>query len=305
MIGSKSSLSSPPGRRAHRAIALSALLAASCGGSLSHRSTADLKGELAIPAGIAKLRLEVPTGTIGVAASPVGLAASQVRAVTYGGGVRRAADTAEDLQKLEAIALVLTAQPSESDPSTLVIKAPGIAAGGPRGVFGLELGLHVPDDLPLEILVAGSGHVTMADRKAPTKVRTGRGDLRFERCGADIEARTGQGNVIAFDQLGEVELETGLGDMQVFVRRPATKITLVSGQGTVQCHVPEDAVFFVDAVASVGKIGNGFGLAAEQKGYSAEMRGPHGTPAAGAVPCKIVLRTGSGHLSLSPKRWTD
>jgi hypothetical protein len=268
-----------------------AFMASGCGGSLGHRSTAEFAGDLVIPDGVAKIRVEVPTGTVGVVPRVD-------RSIRYQGGVRRAADSAASLANLEAIALVFVAAPDPTDPTLLVVRAPGIPAGQPPGVFGLEVGLFLPADLPLEVVVAGNGHVTMADRNAPTWVRTGRGDLRFERCKADVTARTGTGNVIAFDQVGAVDLETGLGDMQVFVQRPARSITLVSGQGTVQCHVPEACGFVVDAVASVGKIGNGFGIEAEQKGYSAELRGTRGD---GAV--KIVLRTGSGHLSLSPKRW--
>lgn len=268
-----------------------AFLASGCGGPLGHRSTAEFAGDLVIPDGIAKIRVEVPIGTVGVV-----LGAG--RTIRYQGGVRRAADSATNLANLEAIVLQFVATPDPTDATVLVVRAPGIPAGQPPGVFGLEIGLFLPADLPLEVVVAGNGHVTMADRTAPTRVRTGRGDLRFERCKADVAARTGTGNVIAFDQAGDVDLETGLGDMQVFVQQPARSITLVTGQGTVQCHVPPTCGFVVDAVASVGKIGNGFGLDAEQKGYSAELRGAQGD---GAV--KIVLRTGSGHLSLSPKRW--
>ncbi len=266
-------------------------LVVGCGGPLGHRSTAQFDGELAIPDGIAKLRVEVPTGTVGVVPG-------EGRTIRYQGGVRRAADSAASLANLEAIALQFAAAPDPADPTLLVVRAPGIPAGQPPGVFGLEVGLFVPAGLPLEVVVAGNGHVTMADRAAPTKVRTNRGDLRFERCKADVAARTGTGNVIAFDQVGDVDLETGLGDMQVFVEKPARRITLVTGQGTVQCHVPDTCGFVVDAVASVGKIGNGFGLEVEQKGYSGALRGQRGD---GAV--EIVLRTGSGHLSLSPKRW--
>lgn len=279
------------GRPWFGALIVSTFIATGCGGPLGHRSTAQFDGQMAIPDGIAKLRIEVPTGTVGVVPG-------EGRTIRYQGGVRRAADSAANLANLEAIELRFAAAPDAADPTILVVRAPGIPADQPPGVFGLEVGLFVPADLPLEVLVAGNGHVTMADRTAPTRVRTNRGDLRFERCKADVAARTGTGNVIAFDQVGDVDLETGLGDMQVFVQQPASRITLVTGQGTVQCHVPETCGFVVDAVASVGKIGNGFGLEAEQKGYSAELRGSRGD---GSL--KIVLRTGSGHLSLSPKRW--
>ena len=69
-------------------MAVSLLLAAGCGGSLSHRSVADMVGgELPLEAAVQRIRVEVPTGTVGVAAG-------SGRTLRYGGGVRRAADGA-------------------------------------------------------------------------------------------------------------------------------------------------------------------------------------------------------------------
>ncbi len=271
-------------------VVLPLLLAAACGGSLSHRSVAELAGQVPIGPTIQRLRIEVPTGTVGIAAGVGG-------ELRFGGGVRRAADSAAALAALESIPLVLSPVVDAADPTLLVVRAPGIAGTDLQGLFGLELGLHVPPTLPVEVVVGGSGHVTLADRAAATKVTTGRGDLRFERCTGSLTARTGRGNVIAFEHRGDIDLDAGFGDMQVFVRQPGGHIRLVTGQGTVQCHVPPTTGFEVDAAASIGRIGNGFGLEAQKPTqYSAVLRGKVGDGAT-----SIVLRTGSGHLSLSPK----
>ena len=75
-----------------------------------------------------------------------------------------------------------------------------------------------------------------------------------------IEANTGQGMLIAFDHEGDIDVRTGLGDMQVFVVKPGDQITLSTGKGTVQCHVPGDIGCEVDARAEIGRIGNDFGF---------------------------------------------
>lgn len=277
-------------RVARSALAAMLLIASGCGGSLSSRSVADLSGELPLDASVQRIRLEVPNGTVGVKPGAG-------RTVKYGGGVRRAADSPADLAKLEAIPLDLLGILDAAEPGTLVIRAPGVGTDDPMGVFGLELGLFVPPGIPLQIVIAGSGHVTLAGRGAATQVNTGRGDLRFEGCTGPLVGHTGRGNVIAFDHVGDIDLDAGTGDMQVFVPSPGRLIRLVTGQGTVQCHIPEATGFEVDAAAAIGRIGNGFGLAAEKTGdYSAALRGKRGSG-----DTNIILRTGSGHLALSPK----
>ena len=114
-------------------------------------------------------------------------------------------------------------------------------------MIAYEGNIRVPAKLPLEIVVTDNGHVTLDDRNAFTKVRTRRGDLRFQACKGGIVANTGQGNVIAFDHEGDLDVRTGLGDMQVFIVKPGKQVTLSTGQGTVQCHVPKDIEFEVEA----------------------------------------------------------
>ncbi|MDO8348983.1 MAG: hypothetical protein Q7T30_02015, partial [Planctomycetota bacterium] len=219
------------------------------------------------------------------------------RAIGYGGGVRRAADTAADLAILERIPVQLVAAPDPGDTTTLVVRGPALTDDLPRGIVGLELGLHIPADIPVEIRVEQSGHVTVVNRTTPLEVHTGRGDLRFERCGAAIKARTGRGNVIASDHRGDIDIRAAVGDMQVFVREPGTRIRLDTGQGTIQCYVPPTTGCRVDARAQIGRCGTSFGFPVETVAkYGAAMVGERGD-----ARTEIVLRTGSGHLSLGAR----
>lgn len=277
-------------RRLALAAMLPIVLVAACDGALGHRSVAEMAGSLPIGQSIRKVRFEIQSGT-------VGMDSQAERAVRYGGGVRRAADSAPELAALEAIPVELVAEPDPAEPTTLVVRGPAIPATGPRGVLGLELGLHVPPDLPVEIRIAGSGHVTVANRRAPLVVHTGRGDLNFQACEGATEARTGRGNVIVFDHRGDVDIRTMTGNMQVFVREPGTRIRLDSGQGTIQCYVPPTTGLRLDARAQIGRCGSSFGFAHETIGtYGAAMVGERGDGRTG-----IVLRTGSGHLSLGAR----
>ena len=202
------------------------------------------------------------------------------------------------LATLEAVPLRFATVEDPANPETLVLEGPHLPAGA-VGVLGLELGVHLPADVPLTVIIRGSGHVTMADRLAPSRVKTARGDLRFERCAGGVHARTGRGNVIAFEHRGDVDIHTAVGDMQVFVHQPGGLVRLVTGQGTIQCHLPQDTSFDVDARVEIGRIGNGFGLLAERVGdFGAALVGRQG-----AGTTKVVLRTGSGHLSLTPRRF--
>ena len=128
---------------------------------------------------------------------------------------------------------------------------------------------------------------------------SGRGDLRFEDCRGSLTGRTKHGNVIVVHHRGDIALRTDHGDMQVFVREPGTQLQLVTGGGTVQCLVPADLEFDVDARAETGKIGNGFGLpVTKPTKYSAVMVGQRGS-----ARTKVVLRTGEGALSFAPNRF--
>ena len=258
-------------------------------GSCSHRSVAEFAQQVAEVPGKTAIRIEVENGTIG-------LAASSDRSIHIGGGVRRAADSAEMLARLEAVPLTFRTVEDPKRPELLVLRSPALPEGA-SGILGLELGVHLPADMPLEIVITGSGHVTLGDRKAPSQVRTGRGDLRFENCAGGVVAKTGSGNVIAFGHRGDVDLQTNLGDMQVFVREPGSKVRLITGQGTVQCYLPTVAQFEVDARVEKGKIGNSFGLTAERvQEFGAVLVGTVGSGAT-----KVILRSGSGHIALSAK----
>ena len=240
--------------------------------------------------GVQKIRIEMPNGTLDLATLQPGAPANKIE---WQGGVRRDARTAEGLQQIEAVSIDLASAIDPQDPGTLILRCPS----APEGVIGMiayEGNIRIPAKMPVEVIITGNGHVTMVGREAFSKVRTGRGDLRFEGCKGGVEANTGQGVLIAFDHEGDIDVRTGLGDMQVFVVKPGAQITLGTGQGTVQCKIPADTEFEVDARAEIGRIGNDFGVEVRKVGeYSAAMTGRVGSAAT-----RIILRTASGHISL-------
>lgn len=280
-------------RRTLRSILGVGLLAtAGCGGQLSWRSVAEFAAETPIAPAIRTVRIEIQNGSVGVDIGDAGI-------VAVVGGVRRAADTQEELARLERIPAGLEVVSDPARPDTLVLRGPVLPPDA-KALLAFELNaVRVPAGLALEVVVAANGHVTVARRMAATTVTTARGDLHFENCGGPIRARTKQGNVIVVDHRGDLDVRTVVGDMQAFVREPGTQIDLVTGAGTVQCRVPADTGFVVDARAEVGKIGNGFGLPVTKPSkFSAVMVGQQGSGRT-----KVILRTGDGALSFAPKQF--
>lgn len=281
-----------PGGNGRRLLAaLGCLWLSSCGGALGFRSVSEGKVDIAIPPGIEAIRIELDNGTIQFDGGD----ADRVR---IAGGMRRAADSAEALAAIERVPFAFAVVPDAARPNLLVLRGPGLPEGV-QGVLGVEAGFHVPAGMPLEVVVGGSGVVTVANRAAATKVSTGRGDLMFANCHADVIGSTGRGNVIAYGHEGNLDLHAKAGDMQALVRRPAQQIRLVTGRGNVQLLVPPSTTFEVDARAEVGRVGNGFGLLAEKVGaYSAAMVG-----SIGDGHLKVVLRSASGNISFSSQRF--
>lgn len=268
---------------------LAALLAllglAGCG----NRSVQEFQGDLELPAGTRRVRLEIDNGTIGIRSQ----ADSKV---SYAGGVRREGASAEALAAVEKVELKMVGAPDPADPTVFVVKSPAVPAGV-DGMLAVELGIRLPASVAVDITVTHNGHVSAADRTGELTVSTGRGDLRFEQCRGAIKAKTGRGNVIAYDHRGDIDLTTGIGDMQVFVHGPEQLVRLFTGEGTIQCFMPPMAGFRVDARAEVGKCGSSFGLQVEHpSAYSAVMTGVHGDGRT-----QVLMRTGKGHLALTEK----
>jgi hypothetical protein len=272
------------------------VVAWTAGGELGHRSVDQTSAIVPIGQDVDTVRIEIENGTVNV---DVLLPGADARVVDYKVGVRRAADTAEQLRELEGIPFTLAVANDAAAPRTLVLRGPVLPPAS-TALLALELAaVRLPSAIALEVAVRGNGHVTIGHRTGSTSVHTGRGDLRFERCGGPVRADTGRGNVIAFDHRGDLDLSTRIGDMQAFVREPGTTLRLVTGKGTVQCGVPEDVGFALDARAEIGRIGADFGLAAERVGsYGAVLVGERGSRRT-----KVVLRTGEGHLAFKAKRF--
>jgi hypothetical protein len=127
---------------------------------------------------------------------------------------------------------------------------------------------------------------------------TQRGDLSLLRCSGPAQLKTGRGNTLVSDHCGDIDVEAMVGDMQVFVREPGKRIKLVTGEGNVQCLVPPDTGFRLDARTTTGKVANGFGVPLERVEYTSSMVGERGD-----ARTSIVMRAETGHLSLSHKRF--
>jgi len=276
----------------NRAAALVAIAVAVAGGlaGCAHRATDEVAGALAVPQGVLRVRVELQNGTVDIAPLADGAAADNM---TFLGGVRM--DAADDQQLAQLVALDhgLKASLDAEDPSLLVVRGPELP-DGVQGMIAYEGNIRVPAAMPLEVVISSNGHVTLVGRQASTVVRTRRGDLRFDGCSGDVKATTGQGNVIAYDHRGSLDVRSQGGDMQAFVVEPGPVLTLSTGKGTVQCHVPEGISCRVDARAETGRIGNDFELeVTKPSAYSAAMTGRLGDGAS-----KVVLRTAAGHIAM-------
>lgn len=276
--------------RANRPFLAIAATALAVLGGCAHRATERVGGTLTIPKGVTSIRVELENGTLDVATPED---PKLVTEVSYKGGFRMDAADAEQLKQVQAGANELVAEVDGEDPTVLVIRGPRLP-GGVQGMIAYEGHVRVPAEMPLEIVVTNNGHVTLVGRRAASKVRTHRGDLRFDNCTGAIKATTGQGNVIAYDHRGDLDVRTQSGDMQVFVVEPGEEITLWTGKGTVQCHVPETIECKVDARVETGRIGNDFDFEVTKPApYSAAMTGIRG-----GGRTKVVLRTAAGHIAM-------
>lgn len=277
---------------AWRAGWLSIVLAAACSGGFGHRDVAVLEGALELPPEVLAVRFEGANGS--VRALP-----ADDHKILYKGGLRLAAESRATLELLQQMPATITLAPSPEDPTLWILRGPEVPAGvdPAQAVVGFEVTIHLPADLPLTIAIGGSGHLVAEQWRAPLRLETQRGDLRAMGCHGTAILRTGKGNTIVYDHVGDLDVQQKAGDMQVFVRGPQQEIRLVTGFGNVQCLIPPDAGFRVDARSETGKMANGFGLPIERpSAYSAVMLGSRGDGATA-----IVMRTGTGHLSLSHK----
>ena len=259
-------------------------------GSCANRSVVTTQGALSYGPNVKKIRIEMTNGTLDVAVLEEGASASKV---TWQGGLRRDSLSEEGLIEIEKVPTMLSGALDPDEPTTFVVRCP-ISPEGIEGMIAYEGSVRVLATMPIEVVVTNNGHVTMVGRRAFSKITTRRGDLRFEQCSGGIEANTGQGVLIAYDHEGDLDVRTGLGDMQVFMTTLGEQVTLSTGQGTVQCHVPWESEFEVDARAEIGRIGNDFDFEVRKVGeYSAAMTGVRGKGDA-----EVILRTASGHISL-------
>lgn len=265
------------------------LLGSACSGGLGHRTVTTISGEQAIPQGVARVELEFENGSVEVRRGAPQKAA-------FRGQIRRAADTAEGLAQLATTGSELTFAVDPAKPEVWRITGPERPKGADLGVLAVEVQIDLPAELAVSVRVRGSGNLTIDGREAPIVLDCGRGDLRLEQTRGAAKLHTGRGNVIADDHSGDLDVLADVGDMQIFVREPGTRLRLVTGMGNLQCLLPPDAPFRVEARTQTGKLANGFGLPMERDGFSAWMIGQRGDGRT-----ELVMHSGKGHLSLSHK----
>lgn len=262
-----------------------------CTGGMGHRSMASLLGEMPLPAGTTRVRVEIENGSLDVRVGDAGK-------IGFRGQVRRAADTPEQLAAFEAQGAELRGASDPASPSTFVVKGPSRPQGQLIGVLAVEAILTIPDGIEVTLAVSGSGNLAVEKRSAALDLQCGRGDVRCKHTAGLAKVRTGRGNVILDDHSGDVDVDIGVGDMQIFVREPQKKVLLATGMGNVQCILPPDSQFRVDARTQTGKLANGFGLPIEKDGYRAWTVGQRGDGRT-----EVAMRSGKGHLSLSHKQF--
>jgi hypothetical protein len=282
--------------------AFASVLLAGC----THRSVAGIEGQVVVPEAVTEVLLQLEDGSLKLLApgaldrsGTTAPSASGERVIRWRGGIRRGAGSEQELRQLEGVPVEVASEVREGEPHRLVLQAPQRPAGmAPDSILGVEMVMELPVDLVLDVRIRGSGHVTVEDRQADIRVDTGRGDLKVSRCRGSLRMQTGTGMTIVYEHCGDVDVRAMVGDMQAFIREPADTIRLVTGQGNVQCLVPPTAGFRVDARTETGKVANGFGIPNERDGYSSRILGERGD-----ARTEILLRSSSGHLSLSHKSW--
>jgi len=268
------------------------VLFAGCSGGLGHRSIADLTGRLPLPPGVHRVRLEAQAGIFEIVAG-------SDPAVVYSGELRRAADTAEDLQGLESVPTALVAAPDPKDAGTLVVRTPAMPpqVRMQHCVLATEVKVWLPAALEVEVLVTGGGQVTVADRTGDVQLRSGHGDLQLTGCSGAAKLHSGGGSVLVYRHHGDLEVDTMVGDVQVWMQAAGRKLILVTGSGNIQCRIPWACGFQLDARTMEGRVvAKDFGLEARAQGaHGAVMRGTHGDGMT-----ELVLHTGAGYVSVSP-----
>lgn len=112
------------------------------------------------------------------------------------------------------------------------------------------------------------------------EAETGSGDIHLRALGNPIKAKVGSGDLQGTGLTGEeIKVEAGSGDTTLTYDTAPNSIDLVSGSGTANITLP-DGLYHVDAQAKSGE---------SMISVKTDRNSPH----------KIVVRTGSGDISLS------
>ncbi|MFF4778572.1 DUF4097 domain-containing protein [Microtetraspora fusca] len=140
--------------------------------------------------------------------------------------------------------------------------------------------IKVPKGMRVEVK-AGSGDVHLNALSGPTKVETGSGDVHLKALGGSITAKVGSGDLEGTGLTGaELKLEAGSGDATLQYATVPDKIDLSAGSGDAKITLP-GGPYSVDVRTKTGD---------RTVSVKTDPNSPH----------KVVIRTGSGDVTLLP-----
>ena len=279
-------------------LVVAAVLGGGCDGRLQHRSESTLDGRAIVPAGTTRIVVRVPAGSLQVSPGVPG-------EVTFGGRVLRAADTAADLERLQALDMTLHASAGES-PGELLLAAPGLPPGcSPESCrLVVPVQLRVPPDVEVH-LVTPLGECSALEHRGGLLIETRRGTVKLIRCDGTARVRIAlEGDVVVDQHRGGLDVHTARGLMVVYVAelRPPG-VQLHSGDGRIYCYVPPAAAFTLEARTDDGYVMETFGLAAAAREGDAAAAGDPAQRKAlrgdvnGGGP-KVEISTGRGGIAV-------
>ncbi len=277
------------GRRCARAaLALALCGATACSGRHTHVADESFEVEFPLPAEARTVRLDILEGAITFAPGKPGVVRIEALA-------RRASTDAAGIERLAAIDARPVVVPGR-DPAVFDLRGPrlpdGLSYPGHRLVTRCYV--EVPPDIAVEG-TTGSGHMAAVERRADVALQTGHGALRLDNCAGHAMLRSTRGAVVVDEHSGSLDLEHAVWQgetipetsqrkgetMQLFFTAIGEKgVRVVAPHANVQCHLPGDATFTMDATTGAGRSKNGFGVPVEPlagKKFGTAMRGTVGS----------------------------
>ncbi|MDA0372601.1 MAG: hypothetical protein O2865_02335 [Planctomycetota bacterium] len=278
-----------PARVRAKILAGICLAAAGCG---TPHEESDVRASWEQPADLAVLRVRIPLGSLTVHATEPG-------SISLSGRARKTARDDAELSRLKDVAF----EPSfaaTSDSGVYELSFPALPDGVDpgEGAMILRAELYLAPEIAIDV-ETGRGFLSVRDRQADVRLRSGSGDVELEGVRGTIDVFTGSGGGILHRVAGTVSLETGEGAVLAYIDElGAGGLRLKTGGPSIVAHLPADSAF--DLEASVlrsheGKVGvrNSFGVdvVEERSGHRAVGRVGAGGPT-------VALEVGTGWISV-------